>query len=72
MKLQITDNERIEFESILCDKVRKKAEIKTMKIIHDLKNPILAVEELVHDDEDCSNDFGDIKVNSSNDYRRLS
>lgn len=33
----------------LCDEVRKKAEINMMKVIHDLKNPILAIEELVND-----------------------
>lgn len=50
--MQITDEERIELEYKVCNDVRNEAEIKMMKIIHDIKNPILAIEELVEDVED--------------------
>jgi hypothetical protein len=51
--LQLTDEERNELETQLCDQERKKAEINMMKVIHDLKNPVSAIEELInHTDED--------------------
>jgi len=51
--LQLTNEERSELETQLCDQERKKAEISIMKVIHDLKNPISAIGELINDtDED--------------------
>ena len=50
---ELTDEERNELETQLCDQERKKAEINMMKVIHDLKNPVSAIEELInHTDDD--------------------
>jgi hypothetical protein len=57
IQLQITDEERSALETKLCDEVRKKAEINMMKVIHDLKNPILAIDELVDDQEHQDDEF---------------
>jgi len=54
--LQITDEERKTLETKLSEEVRKKAEINMMKVVHDLKNPILAIEELVDDQEEEEED----------------
>ena len=53
VQLQITDEERIK-EANNCDEVRKKAQLSMMKVVHDLKNPILAIEELVEYEDDVS------------------
>ena len=51
--MQLSDEERNELETQLCDQERKKAEINMMKVIHDLKNPVSAIEELInHTDDD--------------------
>lgn len=50
--MQITDEERNEFEIKLGDEIRKRAEVNTMKVIHDLKNPILAIQEIMDDKDD--------------------
>lgn len=63
MKLQTIDGERIEYESRLCDQIKKGAELTMMKVIHDIKNPILAIEEIANDEEADINDFQEDKPN---------
>lgn len=50
--MQLKDEERLELETM-----RKKAEINVMKIMHDLKNPILAINELVDNGDQDINEF---------------
>jgi len=63
--LQLTDEERSELETQLCDKARKKAEINMMKVIHDLKNPIQAIEELIGEVDDVKEVNTEEKENSN-------
>lgn len=64
--MQLTDEERSELETQLCDQERKKAEISMMKVIHDLKNPVSAIEELINDtDEDEEEEEFQKKPNKS-------
>jgi hypothetical protein len=57
LSLHLTDEDRNELETQLCDQERKKAEINMMKVIHDLKNPIQAIEELINDTDEDEEEF---------------